>query len=58
MLLGVAVLMFILLSAVARMTGVNPQEYSVAAWKEIVLSIVGGLMVWLGGGPGGSDAHK
>jgi hypothetical protein len=59
MLMGIAVLLFIVLSAIARIVGVNPVTEAVGAWKEIVLSIVGGLMVWLGGTDrGGPDAHK
>ena len=59
MIMGVAVLLFMVLVAVSRLFGVNPMAEAVGAWKEIMLSIIGGLMVWLGGeNRGGPDAHK
>lgn len=53
LLLGVVVLIFVLFSGAHKL--LHPAESSVAfvveAWKELLVTIVGGLLVWIGGKP-------
>lgn len=49
LLMGVAVIIFMLESGIIRMMGVTPHEGLIGAAKEIMLALIGGLMVWLGG---------
>jgi uncharacterized membrane protein len=54
LLLGLVVLVFVLITGLHRLFGVAVNDPTVmkdvvAGWKEIMLAIVGGLMVWIGG---------
>lgn len=53
LILGITVLAFVLFSGVIRLVVVPeaPQldKSTIEAWKEILVTIVGGLLVWIGG---------
>lgn len=61
LLLGICVLVYILLAGLFRMVHPSPNAMAaeaVGAWKELMLAIVGGLLVWIGNGGGGGDADQ
>ena len=52
--MGSVVLMFVLVTGMLRFFGMGINDANVladmvASWKELMLAIIGGLMVWLGG---------
>ena len=52
--MGCIVLLFVLITGMLRFFGMGLSDPSVmadliASWKELMLAIIGGLMVWLGG---------
>jgi uncharacterized membrane protein len=53
-LMGSIVLLFVLVTGMLRFFGMGINDPNVladmiASWKELMLAIIGGLMVWLGG---------
>jgi uncharacterized membrane protein len=59
-LMGCIVLVFVLITGLLRFFGMGVSDPGVmadmiASWKELMLAIIGGLMVWLGGR---ADDHK
>ena len=54
LLMGSVVLLFVLVTGMLRFFGMGINDPNVladmiASWKELMLAIIGGLMVWLGG---------
>jgi len=54
LLMGSVVLLFVLVTGMQRFFGMGINDPNVladmiASWKELMLAIIGGLMVWLGG---------
>jgi len=52
--MGSVVLLFVLVTGMLRFFGMGINDPNVladmiASWKELMLAIIGGLMVWLGG---------